>query len=177
MSTPSPSSAPAPQSGYGWWIALVAFLMLTISNGMTLSGLTVFDAELIKTFSCTREALKRGELIQLLSAGLLAPLIGYLADRSSLRVLIIFGLALLSGGLYGYSQVTSLNQLYLIRGAFGVSLACAGLVMAVLMVSRWFRAKRGLNNRYRKRSSRLTAASLARACRCGPPRARVKDPQ
>lgn len=118
--------------------------MLTISNGMTLSGLTVFDAELIKTFGCTREALKRGELIQLLSAGLLAPLIGNLADRSSLRVLILFGLALLSGGLYGYSVITSLNQLYLIRAVFGVGLACAGLIMAVLMVSRWFKAKRGL---------------------------------
>ena len=123
---------------------IIAFLMLTITNGMTLSGLTVFDAELIKTFECSREALKRGELIQLLSAGLLAPLIGYLADRYSLRLLIIFGLALLSGGLYGYSVITSLNQLYMIRAVFGVALACAGLIMAVLMVSRWFHAKRGL---------------------------------
>ena len=129
---------------YGWWITFIAFLMLTITNGMTLSGLTVFDAELIKTFECSREALKRGELIQLLSAGFLAPFIGYIADRSRLSIIIVTGLALISAGLYGYSVVTSLNQLYLIRAAFGVGLACAGLVMAVLMVSRWFKHQRGL---------------------------------
>ena len=133
-----------PPQRYAWWIVCVAFLMLMVSNGLALAGLTVLDPELIKTFQCSREALKRGELIQLLSVGVLAPLIGSIADRYSLRALVTIGLILLSGGLYGYHHISSLNQLYALRAVLGVALACSGLVMAVLMVSRWFQVKRGL---------------------------------
>ena len=76
--------------------------MLMISDGMTLSGLSVFDKVIIKDLVCTREQLKLSELIQLLTAGICAPLVGVLADRYGLTTLITLGLTLLSIGLLLY---------------------------------------------------------------------------
>ena len=128
---------------YGWYVALVAMLTLLVSNGMTITGITIFDPAILKEFGWSRGDLKFRDLLQLGLSGLMAPFVGILADRMSIKKLMMCGLALLSACVIAYSQMTSLTQLYLINVGTALVLALCGLVLNVLIVSRWFVQKRG----------------------------------
>ena len=128
---------------YGWYVALVAMLTLLVSNGMTITGMTIFDPAILQEFGWSRGDLKLRDLLQLGLSGLLAPFVGGLADRMSVRKLMMAGLVLLSLCIAAYSQMTSLTHLYLINVGIALVLALAGLVVNVLIVSRWFVKKRG----------------------------------
>lgn len=141
-------TAPAvavPRSGlhYGWVIVGCTLLALLVSNGMTISGLTVFDNALLGEFNWSRGAYKLGGTITFILAGLLGPLAGGIADRSGVRPLMTLGAVMLSVGFLQYSRIASLTDLYIAHLCFGVALACVGLVINVLLVSRWFTTRRG----------------------------------
>jgi MFS family permease len=190
---------------YGWVIAFTAFLILTVSNGMTLTGPTVFDRliidelsaigvvrELNDTYGLSLEpealralaedgrvraaapalrellsaqgvaigeeelsavldrggvtvgALKLRDLITLFTAGALGFFAGALADRIGVKPLMIAGMTLLAGAYWQYGRVETLLDVYLVHFIFGVLLTLAGLIVNVMLVSRWFVRKRGL---------------------------------
>jgi sugar phosphate permease len=118
-------------------------LTLLVSNGMAITGMTVFDPAILQEFGWSRGDLKLRDLLQLGLSGLMAPFVGGLADRMSVKKLMMAGLALLSACLVGYSQMQSLTHLYLVNVGIALVLALAGLVLNVLIVSRWFVTKRG----------------------------------
>jgi MFS family permease len=130
---------------YGWWgIVLPAFVVIWITNALTLAGIAVFDRAILDELALSRGALKFGDTLQLLASAALAPVGGWIADRFGVRPAMVAGALLLAGGLYAYSMIDSLTQLYLLRVVLGASLAGAGLVVCVTIVSRWFVARRGL---------------------------------
>lgn len=128
---------------YGWWIAILAMLTLFVTNGITLTGITVFDRGILGEFGWARGDLKLRDLITLGLSGLMAPFIGALADRYSVKRLMIAGCLLLAGALGAYSQLQTLRGLYLIHVVIALVLALAGLVLNVVVVARWFIVKRG----------------------------------
>jgi MFS family permease len=129
---------------HGWWVLGVTCLIVALSNGMTLGGITVFDASLLEALGAGRAELKFRDLVQMLTAAAAAPLLGLLADRVGVRPLMIAGLLLLAAGFAGYSRVDSLTGIYLLHVLLGLGLASTGLVLAVSVVSRWFTRRRGL---------------------------------
>lgn len=130
---------------YGWWgIVLPAFVIIWVTNSLTLAGMNVFDSKLLAELGVERGPLKFGDTIQLLVSGALAPVGGWLADRYGVRPVMAVGVLLLVGALYGFSTIDSLAGVYLMRALMGGALAGAGLVICVTIVSRWFVAKRGL---------------------------------
>lgn len=128
---------------YGWWIAVLAMLTLFVSNGLTLTGITVFDKAILSEFGWDRGALKLRDLITLSLSGLMAPFVGRLADQYSAKKLMVTGCLLLAFCFGAYSQLSSKAMLYGIHVVIALVLALAGLVLNVLVVSRWFVAKRG----------------------------------
>lgn len=128
---------------YPWLMAACAMLALLISNGMTLTGLSVFDSSLLKEFGFSLGALKFRDLITLALTGLIAPFIGILIDRVGVRALLIAGSILLSLAYLAYSQITALWQIYAIHVVFAAVLVAAGLNVAVILVSQWFVKHRG----------------------------------
>lgn len=139
---------------YRWIIVACSFLILFVSNGMTLGGITVFDEQLLWALT---ESMGRGEAdrvmlgelkirdgIMFATAGLLGMGAGWLADRVGVKPLIIVGLALLALGNFGYSRVQSLTDVYLIHTVFGLVLVLCGLIINVYLISRWFEKNRGL---------------------------------
>ena len=134
---------------YGWVIAVCSLVIMWITNGMTLAGLNVFDDQILKFLGGEnggeglRGPFKFRETITLLGSGLLAPLAGALADRIGVRPLMVFGLLMLAAGTFFYSRIETLNDIYTIHGLFAVGLAGAGLVVNVIIVSRWFVRNRG----------------------------------
>ena len=129
---------------YPWLIAIMGLLVLMISNGLTITGITAFDPSLLAEFGWSRAVLKFRDLLTLLLAGLLAPFLGILIDRVGPKVLVLGGSLLLALLYFAYSQVHSITQIYLIHIGFAAVLVAAGLNVAVIMVSQWFVAKRGV---------------------------------
>jgi MFS family permease len=130
---------------HGWWgIVLPAFLVIWVTNTLTLAGVSVFDRHILDELMLSRGALKFGDTVQLLAAAFLAPVGGWVADRYGVRPAMAFGAVLLSVSLFLYSGVDSVGDIYLLRFAMGAALAGAGLVVCVTIVSRWFVSQRGL---------------------------------
>ena len=135
---------------YGWVIAVSAAVILVITNGMTLGGLNVFDRPLLDALkeatgsSVSLSDFKLRDAITLAVSGLMAPLAGAAADRFGVRPLMILGTLLLSAGYYLYSTVDSLSDIYAIHVLFASALASCGLIVNVILVSRWFIKDRGL---------------------------------
>ena len=128
---------------YGWVIAGCAFFTLLVTNGLTFAGITVFDESMLREFGWSRSTLKFRDLLTMGLAGLLSPLAGAIADKYGVKRLMAFGAATLVAALLLYGQVGSALQMYLVHVMFAVVLASCGIVMAVILVSRWFVAKRG----------------------------------
>jgi MFS family permease len=126
-----------------WLMLAFAMLMLLVSNGMILSGLSAFDKALITEFGWNRGTLKARDLITLLATGLAAPFIGAVIDRVGVKRLILIGAAVLAASYYAYSRVSTPMQVYGVHLLFAVVLVGCGLNVAVILVSNWFEAKRG----------------------------------
>jgi len=135
---------------YRWIIVLCSFLILFVSNGITIGGITVFDLELLQSLSeSSGREVALGELkirdgLMFATAGLLGMIAGWLADKVGVKPLIIVGLALLALCNFAYSQVQSLTDIYLIHVVFGLVLVLCGLMINVYLISRWFDKNRGL---------------------------------
>ncbi|MEJ2085647.1 MAG: MFS transporter, partial [Acidobacteriota bacterium] len=128
---------------YGWTIALSAMLVLLVTNGLIISGIRVFDTSLLETFGWSRGALTFRDFLTFAIAGALGPLAGALADRFGVKRLMYFGSTLLVVSLYAYSRLQSTVGLYAIHVTFAAVLASCGLIVSIMLVSRWFVAKRG----------------------------------
>ena len=128
---------------YPWLMCVMAMLVLIVSNGMTMTGLTAFDESLLNEFGWSRGALKFRDMLNLLLAGLMSPFIGALIDRAGVRVLILTGNLLLAALYLAYSQIHSLAHVYLIHVGFAAVLVASGLNVAVILVSQWFEVRRG----------------------------------
>lgn len=128
---------------YGWIIAVSALLILGVTNGLIIGGINVFDESLLDAFGWSRADLKFRDLLTFAIAGLLGPFAGALADRLGVRRLMLFGSVLLAACFFFYSRIQSIGQMYAIHVLFAVVLATAGLIVNVMLVSRWFLARRG----------------------------------
>ncbi|NBX95388.1 MAG: MFS transporter, partial [Betaproteobacteria bacterium] len=126
-----------------WLMMVFAMLMLVVSNGMVLSGLSAFDKSLIEEFGWSRGALKARDLITLLATGLAAPFIGAVIDRVGVKRLILLGSLVLAACYYAYSLIQTPVHAYAIHLVMAVVLIGCGLNVAVILVSNWFEAKRG----------------------------------
>jgi len=153
MSTAQPPVTSSTESAQGsgrWIIVACSFLVLFISQGMTLGGLQVFDEKLLAHLGevsgepISLGAFKGGLSIMFATAGILGMLAGWLVDRVGPRILIFVGLILLSAGYFLFSGVDTLMDVYLISALFGLVLVLCGLMINVYLVSSWFTLKRGL---------------------------------
>ena len=126
-----------------WLLCVVAMLMLMVSNGMTMTGITAFDESLLQEFGWTRGELKLRDMFNLVLAAALSPFVGALIDRGGGRALMLFGSLLLAALYVAYSQVQSLYHVYLIHVGFAAVVVSSGLSIAVIMVSQWFDTYRG----------------------------------
>ncbi|MXX06206.1 MAG: MFS transporter [Gammaproteobacteria bacterium] len=128
---------------YPWFIAVFACIVLMVSNGQTISGLSVFDVAFIEEFGWSLGEIKFRDMITLLLAGLFAPFIGILIDRLGVRRCMLVGWVLLILGNIAYSRLESLTGLYLVHALFALVLVVCGLNAAVILVSKWFVRYRG----------------------------------
>ena len=137
-------------NNYRWIILAVCFFTITFTNGLTLGGLVVFDRELLDYLSevtgeeVLRQELKLKDAITLWSTAVFAFIAGIIIDRVGVRALMISGMFLLSATFYYYAQSDSLIDMYVIHIFQGMVLSMSGMVINVVLISKWFNDNRGL---------------------------------
>jgi len=124
-------------------IAIFGALILMITNGMTFTGITVYDESLIEHFSWSKSTLKFRDFINLGCAALIIPLVGAIIDKYGVKVSFTFGLLMLSACYYTYSYIGSATHMYLIHVAFAFAVAASGTLAVIIMVSERVSENRG----------------------------------
>lgn len=135
---------------YRWIILCICFLTITMTNGLTLGGLYVFEEEIIKSLSAiTGENILRGDLklrdaLTLWSTAAIGFFSGMLADRIGVKKLMVTGMVILSACFYFYGQAQSLVDMYILHIFMGLVLCISGMIVNVILITKWFNNSRGL---------------------------------
>jgi sugar phosphate permease len=129
----------------GWIIvaALFVTLLLVFGSGYNTGGL--FFPHLLKHFGWKRAQLSTLQGAALpLSAGLGAPLIGWLLDRVEARVVMVVGVIMTACAFLIASRVDSFGPLFGAYVLLGVGIGASTLLPCSLVIANWFGARRGL---------------------------------
>ncbi|MBI4470047.1 MAG: MFS transporter [Acidobacteria bacterium] len=139
----TPEQRNKPALFYGWFVVGVSVLIVIITNGLTIGGIPVFYKSLIDEFQWNRTIIATAGAVTLLGAGLLVPVVGIYLDHFGAKPFMIAGTLVLGAAMLLYSRVSSPLQMYGAHFLFACSLALAGVVTNILLVSNWFVRRRG----------------------------------
>ena len=132
------------QRYFPWLMALLACLSLMVSNGMSISGLSVFDESLLGEFGWSRGELKFRDMITLGVTAVMAPVLGVFLDRYGVRACMIVGWVLLIVAYVFYGNIQSLSDMYWVHALLGIVLVlCGPECRPLILVSHWFVEHRG----------------------------------
>lgn len=128
---------------YGWWIVVASFFIAFYIGGTIFFGFTAFFEPIVQEFGWSYTAVSIGVALRGLEMGIIAPLMGFLADRFGSRKLVLFGVITVGCGLILISQTRSLVMLYV--GFLLLSLGAGGCASVVLFtaVANWFKRNIG----------------------------------
>lgn len=128
---------------YGWVILAASFATLGVMYGTTYA-FPVFFVALVQEFGWSRASTASVFSLNMMVAGLSAPLVGHLVDRYGPRRVLPWGAVLLGSGLLLCSATGSLWHLWL---AFGLVDALGGGILGPVahttLLSNWFIRSRG----------------------------------
>jgi MFS family permease len=124
-------------------VVAVCFLLNMIERGVA-DSYVVFLLPLEREFGWGRSQTASVYSIYLLVNGLVAPLIGVVADRFGARIVYGIGMASLALGYSLASTISGLWEFYLVVGVLsGIGVAVMGMVPASALVGRWFHSRLG----------------------------------
>ncbi|HEY6418992.1 MAG TPA: MFS transporter [Candidatus Binataceae bacterium] len=128
----------------GWFIVASLFvtLFLVFGSGYDTAGL--FFPQLLKHFGWSRTRISTLTGALAFSAGLSAPLIGWMLDRFEARIVMVAGAALSGLAFIMASQANSFTPMLVAYLVLGVGIGAATLLPAALVIANWFGARRGL---------------------------------
>ncbi|WP_298503799.1 MFS transporter [uncultured Maribacter sp.] len=124
-------------------IAILGTITLIVSNGLTISGITVFDDAILTDFGWTKSELKFRDLINLVASSLIMPFVGAVIDKYGVKRFMVIGLAMISALYYCYSLIETTWQMYAIHLGFAFAVSGAGTLATIIMVSQRVIKNRG----------------------------------
>ena len=139
-------------TAFAFVIALVALLMLVVSNGLAIGGIPIFFKPIQENLIALGLADKAniqssfaiGPAITIMLAGFAAPVGGILISRIGFKFVLSLGCLFLGSGLLLYSTASSFVEVYAAHAFLGLSLCFIGVVPASSLVSAWFDRWRGI---------------------------------
>jgi MFS family permease len=129
---------------HGWRMVAICFLIMNCALGANFSAYGALVEAIQHHFQTSRALASMGISMLTLALGLLAPFVGGLTRRMSIRTLILIGLTLNGGGFLLLTQVHSITVFLAIYGLIiGPGFALAGVVPCAALISNWFSTGRG----------------------------------
>ena len=134
-----------PNLYYGWVLLGVAIIAGSFSTGVGVWGASVFVRPMTEELEWSRAAFYGALTVQMVVAGVLAPIVGPMQDtRTGPMRLMLLSALLLGGSLVGLRYVDSLWQFYLLFGVSGgVTQITGGFALAMNILPKWFVRRRG----------------------------------
>jgi len=131
------------RSGKAIGIAAVCVLVYFFTNGMSLFVPQNLFPRFMETFGSTAAEVSRTTAITFAISGLLAPFVGAAIDRFGVVRVIRAGLLVLGLSFAAYPAARSLQDLYALHALIAIGLILSGLMPNVVLLSHWFRERRG----------------------------------
>jgi MFS family permease len=129
---------------YGWWVVVAAFLNLFFAVGIIFYGFPVFYTSFVESLGFTRAQVTQGFLLGFLIIGLpFGLLVGAIIDRIGARWVIVTGVGFVGISLLLMARMTKLWQYEALCVMEVLGYVFAGPIANQVLVSRWFRARRG----------------------------------
>jgi sugar phosphate permease len=129
---------------YAWIVAAVTFLILLATAGVRATP-AILMVPLEHEFGWTRAAISGAIAINIALFGLIGPFAASLMSRYGLRRVVLSALALLAAAVALSSTMRTPWQLTLFWGVLvGSGTGVTALVLAAIVVNRWFDERRGL---------------------------------
>ena len=129
---------------YGWWVLFGIFTSYTALVGVQVYTLPLFYPELISEFGWSKQSITHAATIFFLTGASITPFVSSLFDRYSARIFMIVGGLITVVGLLAYRSMETMTHLTIIYVILAFSQVCAGQVPTILIVTRWFRRRRGI---------------------------------
>jgi MFS family permease len=129
---------------YGWYITITGLLSYALGYGARYSFSVIFPS-LLEEFKWPRDITAAMLSVHILAYGFMAPVAGYLVDRTGPRKTMVLGATLLSLGLALSRWGSEPWHFYLSFGVLsGTGLCLIGSVPFTTVIRNWFERKRGL---------------------------------
>ncbi len=128
---------------YGWWVVLATFLNLFFAVGIVFYGLPVFYPSLVESLGFSRSQVTQGMFLGFLIVAPVFGFLGALIDRVGARAVILFGVFLVGLPMILMGAMSDLWQYYLLCIAEVIGYVLAGPIPNQVLVSNWFRLRRG----------------------------------
>lgn len=133
-----------PKFHYAWIIAIVTFFILLVTAGIrAVPGVLMVPLE--SEFGWNRTAISGAVAINIALFGLIGPFAASVMDRFGMRRVILAAVALLAISVALTTMMRSQWQLTLLWGiCVGTGTGVTSMVLAAIVATRWFDARRGL---------------------------------
>jgi MFS transporter, OFA family, oxalate/formate antiporter len=129
---------------YGWWIVAAAFLNLFFVVGVIYYGFPVFYPSFVTSLGFSRAQVTQGFLLGYLVVGLpCGVLAGVVIDRVGARSVILSGISFVGIPLVLMGFMTRFWQYELLCTLEVIGYTLAGPIANQVLISQWFRARRG----------------------------------
>lgn len=129
---------------YGWWIVAGCFLLTFTGIGISINSIGVFLKPVTESLGFDRGDFSLYFTIAALSMALAAPFMGKLLSKYNIRVVMGIATTLLALSFFSYSQSTQLIHFYLLSVLLGIGSAGTHVIPVALLITNWFKEKRGL---------------------------------
>lgn len=127
------------------WVVLGGLFVLYMAViGIQGYTLPLFYPFLISEFGWTTSEVTRAATICYFLGAFLSLVLGPFYDRFPARRLMLAGAALFCVGLWFYPNIRTLDHMLMIYAMCTVAQVCTGQVPVLLVLTRWFRKKRGV---------------------------------
>jgi MFS family permease len=128
---------------YGWWVVLAACLNLFFAVGLVFYGLPVFYASLVDSLHFTRSQVAQGMFLGFVVVAPAFGFMGALIDRVGARAVLRAGILMVALPLVLMAWMTRLWEYYVLCIVEVIGYVLAGPIANQVLISNWFRAKRG----------------------------------
>jgi MFS family permease len=133
----------SPRVFYGWWVVLAAFMNLFFAVGLVFYGLPVFYTSLVDSLHFTRSQVAQGMFLGFVIVAPAFGFMGALIDRVGARRVLRVGIVMVALPLVLMAWMTRLWEYYALCIVEVVGYVLAGPISNQVLVSNWFRVKRG----------------------------------
>lgn len=122
----------------GWRVILPCFLAQNLAVGFAFGSFGPLLASTEQHFGVTRAVAATGMSLIMLAVGGLAPLLGGLLQKVSVRSAMIGGAALSAVGYLGLALLPSFSLALLMFGLIGTGVSLLAILGPLTLISRWF---------------------------------------